>query len=180
MPYALSDFLQFTGCIARVWRASHSFLATVISDPEYELPFQTAEMFVYSSWSSLGYLGGYIAPLDREAFFVVQPSTLIFASTKFWLITVKALLNMQCTSRGRFSLLSLHFLNIEEMLTKTSQLQVQYLSSPRLRLRGYIHGLDKAQWQALQTGSLLSQLGGAEALLALLSCKGEGREETYM
>lgn len=160
--------------MARIWHALHSFLAPMISDPEHELPFQTAEMFAYSFWSSLGYLVGYIGPLDRRSiFFFFSRQHLYLFVLKFWLMTVKALLNSWCMNRGRFCLLSLHFLSIEEMLTNTSQLQVYYFSSPSLTLRGYIHGLNKAQRQALQTGSLLSQL-------ALLHCKGEGREETYM
>lgn len=63
---------------------------------------------------------------------------------KFWLSTMKALLNIWCTSRGRFSLLSLHFSNIEEMLTNILQLHVHYLLSPSLMLRLYFHGLNKA------------------------------------
>lgn len=133
MPYALSDFFQFTGCMARIWHASHSFLAPMISDPEHELPFQTAEMFAYSFWSSLGYLVGYIGPLDRRSiFFFFSRQHLYLFVLKFWLIIVKALLNSQCMNRGRFCLLSLHFLSIEEMLTNTSQLQVYYFSSPSL------------------------------------------------
>lgn len=68
---------------------------------------------------------------------------------KFWLITMKALLNIWCMRRGRVSLLSLHFINKEEMLTNISQLQVYYLSSPNL----YIEGLYSRPQQSPVTGT---------------------------
>lgn len=75
----------------------------------------------------------YIGPLDRRSiFFFFSRQHWYLLVLKFWLIAVKALLDSQCTNRGRFCLLSLHFLNTEEMLTNTSQLQVYYLSSPSL------------------------------------------------